>query len=167
MKHLLFVICLLPFMALSAFSQSPEIQIQSLKGLPGIAIAMHKYPNELEQDGLTMKEIGIEAEMRLRKAGIKVLTLNEAMMSPGSPLFEIEIGAVKSDAGIYAVSIRLKLDQNVITQRLPSIGTHVATWEVGNLVMVGRNNLRQVKDEVGDGMDIFINDFLSANPKPK
>jgi len=164
MKHIILVICLLLFLALTAFSQSPPVQ--SLKGLPGITVAMHKkYPEELEQDGLTMKQIATEVELRLRKAGIKVLTLDEAMKSAGSPVFEIEIGAVKSEM-IYAISIRLKLEQDVITLRVPSTRTNVATWEIGNLIMVGRNNLRQVKDEVGDGVDVFANDFLTANPKP-
>ena len=72
--------------------------------------------------------------------------------------------AVKSEA-TYAISIRIKLIQKVTTQRKPSVETLAATWEVTNLVIVGSSNLRQVKDEVGDGVDVFANDFLSVNPK--
>lgn len=166
MKQLFFIICLVLFVAPNTFSQSPP-DIQSLTGLPGVAVAFSKYPEQLEADGLTSKQIAIEAELRLRKAGIKILTIDEALKSPGSPVFEIQFGAVKSETGFYAISVRLRLNQIVITQRKPFIATVSATWEANNLLLVKSADLRRVKDEVGDGVDVFANDFLTANPKQK
>ncbi len=166
MKQLFLGICLLLVVAANTFSQTPP-DIQSLTGLSGAFIGFQKYPAELEQDGLTSKQIATEVELRLRKAGIKILTADEVMKSPGSPVFEVDMRAIKFEEGSYAISIRLSLKQKVVTERKPFIGIVSATWEVQNLLTVGRANLRQVKDEVGDGVDVFANDFLTANPKPK
>jgi hypothetical protein len=73
---------------------------------------------------------------------------------------------MKTDEGLYAVSIRLRFMQKIAIVRKPTFETLAATWEVTNLVVVGKANLRQVKDQVGDGVDYFANDFLSVNPKP-
>ena len=84
MKQIFFTACLLFLVSPSVFSQAPDVQ--SLSGLSGVTVAFQKFPEQLEHDGLTMKQIGIEAELRLRKAGIKVLTLDEAIKSAGSPV---------------------------------------------------------------------------------
>lgn len=162
MKQLLFTACLLFLVAPSSFSQAPDVQ--SLAGLSGVTVAFQSFPEKLEHDGLTMKQIGVEAELRLRKAGIKVLSLDEAMKSSGSPVLEIKIEAVKSEE-LYAVSIRIRFLQKVTTERKPNVLTHSATWERATVMIVGTAKLREVKNEVGDGVDLFANDFLTANPK--
>jgi hypothetical protein len=62
----LLAIFFLLIVAPNAFSQSPDVQ--TLTELPGVAVAFQKYPWQLEQDGLSAKEVAIEAELRLRKA---------------------------------------------------------------------------------------------------
>jgi len=59
MKQLGFIGCLLLFLAPNAFSQSPP-DIQSLAGLPGVAVGFRKYPKQPEQDGLSSKQIETE-----------------------------------------------------------------------------------------------------------
>ena len=168
MKRLSFAIGLLFLVTQNAFSQRPlPPNIQSLAGLPGVWVGFPsgvgfpkgKYPEQLERDGLTSLQIITEAELRLRKAGIRILDADEA---PG--VLAIHIHAVKSDGGIYAISIVLSFEQSVVTKREPSVETICATWEVNNLLVVEKSNLRHVKDVIGDGMDVFANDFLTANP---
>ena len=162
MKRLSFAIGLLFLVTQNAFSQRPlPPNIQSLAGLPGVWVGFPKgkYPEQLERDGLTSLQITTEAELRLRKAGIRILTADEA---PG--VLAIRLHAVKSDGGIYAISIVLSFEQSVVTKREPSVETICATWEVNNLLVVEKSNLRHVKDVIGDGMDVFANDFLTANP---
>jgi hypothetical protein len=164
MKRVLLATCSILLLTSIARPQTTS-DIESLKGLSGVTVLFSRYPEVLERNGITSSQIATEIELRLRRAGIKVLSPDEAISSPGSPVFAVNLNAIKSKESLYAISIHLELNQLVNLVRKPSVSTRCATWQVNNLVIVGENNLRQVKDAVGDGADIFANDFLTANPK--
>jgi hypothetical protein len=163
MRKIPIALALIILFSLNGHAQTAT-DVESLRGLQGVAVLFSKYPKELEQNGLTMMQVNTEVELRLRKAGIKILTAEEAFKSPGAPIFLVRLES-EENLGLYAVSIRLEFQQSVSLYRKPSTTVRCATWQVSNLTTVGGNNLRQVKDLVGDGVDIFANDFLKANPK--
>jgi hypothetical protein len=50
--------------------------------------------------------------------------------------------------------------------RDPSIKIFAATtWDVAELGTVGRVNLRSIRERIKDLVDMFINAYLSVNPK--
>ena len=163
MRMILIALALIVIFSFNGHAQTAP-DVESLRGLQGVAVLFSKYPKELEQNGLTMTQVNTEVEIRLRKAGIKLLTAEEAFKSPGAPMFLVRLESTEH-LGLYAVSIRLEFQQSVSLYRKPSTIVRCATWQVSNLITVGVNNFRQVKDLVGDGVDIFANDFLTANQK--
>ncbi len=67
----------------------------------------------LEKDGLTETQIRTDVEIRLRKAGIRVLTLEEVKELPRRPVLSVTLLASKSEAltkvfgeSIYAFTIQ-------------------------------------------------------------
>jgi hypothetical protein len=52
-------------------------QRETLRNLPGVWVVVEKLPSELDQRGVTQGQVQTDAENRLRKAGIAILTQEE------------------------------------------------------------------------------------------
>jgi hypothetical protein len=155
--------------ASAATAEDNESSRRSLKGLKGVHVAVENLSAEVERDGLNETSIQTDVELKLRQAGIRVLTAAEMFAAPGRPILFINVNP-KSDARgvgvLYAFFIDVELRQSVQLDRDPSIwpGT-AATWNVASIGTVGRSNLRELRDIIKDQVDQFINAYLSVNPK--
>ena len=113
---------------------------------------------------MTEEQIETDVELRLRKAGIKVVDNSE----PEFLFLSIDIGAVRSQ-GLYAFAIWVKYHQPVRLVRDLSIMSIGTTWGATTTRFVGivsRERLNKfVREKVADRVDEFINDYLAANPK--
>jgi hypothetical protein len=150
--------------ASAATAQDDEISRQSLKELKGVVVLVEPLKAEVEQDGLTKTSIQTDVELKLRQAGIAVLTQAEGHAVPGGPVLYINVNT--SSGPLYAFSIRVEVCQDVRLDRDPSIRIIGATtWSVAGGGSVGRNNLRVIRDGIKDHVDQFINAYLSVNPR--
>lgn len=130
----------------------------SLKGLKGVQVLVEPLQTEVEQGGLNKASIQTDVELKLRQAGITVLT------EEGTPYLYIDVNT--SSGSLYAYFVGVKLCQTVRLDRDPSIQVLLATtWDVGEVGTVGRVNLRSIRDRIKDLVDMFINAYLSVNPK--
>ncbi len=124
---------------------------------------------EAEKDGLTKDRLQTDVELRLRKAGIQVLTKKQWLDAPGSPYLYVEVGTIKekegSLAGLYTYSLSVSLSQKVALTRNPSMTRHAPTWGVDVIGSVGADNLQSICDRLVNLVDKFINDYLAVNPK--
>jgi hypothetical protein len=138
---------------------------RSLKGLKGINVLVEPVKAEVEQGGLTKTSIQTDVELKLRQAGITVLTEAESLAAPGSPYLYISVGTVGSGP-LSAYATHVELAQSVRLDRDPGIWLAGATtWSVASVGTVGRDNLREIRDDIKDNVDQFINAYLSVNPK--
>ena len=64
-------------------SAQTEMDRKSLRGLKGIAVVVEALQPEAERDGLTKSQIKTDIELKLRQAGIHVLTTEESFKTPG------------------------------------------------------------------------------------
>jgi hypothetical protein len=138
-----------------------------LRGLRGIKLTIEKISADAEADGLTQRQIQTDTELRLRQAGIRLLTeqeWNEAEYG-GAWLF-VYVGVVKEAMTnqVFACSVRLRLQQAVSLIRDPSVKTFATTWSTGSTGIFGIKKLQDVRKELGDKVDEFINSYLAANP---
>ena len=137
---------------------------QSLKGLNGVRVVVEDLEAEVEQGGLNRTSIQTDAELKLRQVGITVLTEGEALAAPGGPILHINVSTVGGP--VYAYFITVELCQHVRLDRDPSIRIFDAvTWSVGAVGTIGRSNLRDIRNSIRDHVDMFINAYLSVNPK--
>ena len=140
-------------------------EIESLRGLQGVRVRVEDIDPEAEQDSLTKSQIQMVVESEIRKAGIKVLTEEEWFSIPGSAILSVNVNTHKSSDGPYSFNISLELVQRVASFRNPYFARLAPTWNTGSVGTVGASNLRNIYDSVKDMVDIFINDYLSVNPK--
>lgn len=139
----------------------------TLRGLKGVGILVEQLPPEVEREGLVRNQLQMEAESKLRMAGIKVLTREECLKTPGEPYLYININVniAKTESDIYPYTIDVMLIQKVSLLRTPEQITYAVTWSTGGVGSIGKPILSQLRDNVEEMVDLFINAYLGENPK--
>lgn len=150
-------------------------QRASLQGLKGIYVLIDGQFDDLIREGLTKDQLKTDVELQLRKARIKVLTEQEFETMPESPHLSITVSSSKGAIGVsgsyskttfYAIGLLIQLHQDVILIRNPKMKISGVTWKT---ILTGWHEAKDVKNSVRenlkDGIDIFMNDYLTANPK--
>jgi len=148
--------------------QESDTEQASLRGIIGIHVMIGKIPAELAQAGVIDVELEAEVELRLKKAGIKVLEQREALSLPGQPIFFIQIGGAKvADLPVYAVTILGALSQQVTLERDSTQKCTAHTWSLSGTTAAGTQVLNQkIKAAAAALTDQFVKDYLSVNPRP-
>jgi len=144
-----------------------ELGKESLKGLNGVYLIVERLNPDIEKDGLTKNSIKTAVELKLRMAGIKVLTKEEIFKDPDSPVLHVQVVSIKERTidSFYAIGINIELYQHVFLIRDKSIIFHTATWCDKLVVMRLAKEVYSLKDVIKDRIDEFINDYLAVNPK--
>jgi hypothetical protein len=106
-----------------------------LRGLGAIGVLVEDVPLDFQQRGLTVEDLQIDVELRLRQAGIHVLTISmqERLKIPVSPFLGVWIVSKKVSSGLYAFSISVSLMQQVHLSRNPSIDMSAMTWHAASV----------------------------------
>jgi hypothetical protein len=141
----------------------------SLRGIPGVYVAVQPLAPEIEKNGLTAAQLRSDTELRLRTAGIGVLSREEWSKTKGGPVCYVEVDVVndillsqvlKSD--LYAYTITVELNQDVILLRDTSIQALSPTWSSSYLGIT--NSLPRIRDKVRDMVEEFVGAYLVVNP---
>lgn len=137
-----------------------------LAGLQGVHVLVEDFRPEEEKYGFNKQQYKTDVELRLRQYGVKVLSKKEQLQVSGHPCLYINVNPlIDEKVGDAAVSILVKLNEVVLLERNPSISTVATTWEKGMILLLGLKKLDSVRDSVRNLVDMFINDYLAANPK--
>ena len=160
----------------------------TLRGIQSIIVKVHpleaEWHAELEKVGLSENVLQSSIEQQLKKAGIQVLA-EEASNQPAFEGFlnvrlkfvahepakktflslddkEEKIEKVDTKKK-YVYAIRLNLRQLVALKRDPSAKAFSITWQAES---VGLRRLALIKDDIKSQVDVFIEAYISENPKP-
>jgi hypothetical protein len=141
-------------------------QKESLKGLQGLGILVEPLDPEIEKAGVSREHLKQEVELKLRQAGIRVLTEKERVEAPGKPYLYINLNAYSwREEVIYGYSLKIDFNQLILLDRDKKIGSFGTTWYSGSAGMIGANKLKTfIKTELVDTLDKFITDYLAVNP---
>ena len=155
------------FLRSSVFSVNGISNRATLRGLKGVGVLVEKLPPEVEKEGLSADQLQEEIGSKLRNAGIRVLTKEEASGASGEPYLYININVniAKTEADIYSYSIDLLFIQKVSLQRDPRLMSYAVTWSTGGVGSIGKPILNQLRESVNDMVDVFIKAYLSENPR--
>jgi len=164
----------IPAMGMSAFIMAlvfPVVALdnqgerETLAGLTGVGVLVEEMNPDAEKDGLARSTLQTDVELKLRQAGIRVLSKDEWLAAPGRPSLYLNVNTF-SRTGLYAYCILLKVKQRVTLIRNLATTSWGTTWDSrGFMGTVGADNLHTVRDDVRDQVDQFINAYLAANPK--
>jgi hypothetical protein len=141
--------------------------LASLRGLTGVRVLVEQLRPEVEQQGLAVGVIQNDVELRLRKAGIQVLSESEMMRTAGMPYLYVNVN-IKAGQPNWGFSVDVELKQTVRLSRPPNVQlVGISTWSTGRAGGYGPSSMvpRAVRDDLADLVDQFANDFLRMNPK--
>jgi hypothetical protein len=165
MKNAVITIAVAFLFSSTLVAQDTEGSRASLKGLTGVGVLVENLDNpDAEKDGLSKDQIQTDVELRLRMAGIKVLTEKQMFVTPGMPSLDVNLNTHKRQE-TYSVALSISLSQMVNLSRDPQISVNATTWRDAEVGTVGSAHLNQVRDKIKDYVDKFINAWLSVNPK--
>jgi hypothetical protein len=148
-----------------AFGQDDENTRATLRGIRGIFVQVEPLDTQTENDGLTKDQIQADTELKLKSAGIIVLTKEEFLKLAGHPYLDVSvnISALKTQITRYLFYIRIELNQEVVLVRAPDKRVSTVTWSAGGWgIDFSLDNIREiVKTQVAKFIDIY----LAENPK--
>ena len=154
------------FVVSSLFALDSEMNRATLKGLKGVRVLVEDLTPEVEREGLVKADLQKSVEERLRQAGIRILTQEEAVKTPGEPYLYVNINISFAKGGdVCSYSIDAALIQNVTLARSPRQTTYGVTWSTGGVGLIAKKSLRELKESVEEIADVFAKAFLSVNPK--
>jgi len=119
--------------------------------------------------GLTRSAIQTDVEVKLRLAGMAILSEAEMLHAPGTPYLYVNANVLagKTGKGLWAFNLDLSLNQGVLLERdvrLP--GVNAETWRQGRLGMVPASaGPARIRSDIRDLVDVFLNAWLTVNPK--
>ena len=151
----------------SLFAINGKSNLATLRGLKGVGVLVENLLPEVEKEGVIKNQLQIEIELKLRTAGIKVLTKEECLMTPGEPYLyiNINVNTAKTGCDLYPYTIDALLIQKVSLLRNPEQTTYAVTWSTGGIGSIDKQILSQLRENVEELVEVFIKAFLSENPK--
>ncbi len=162
-KTICAALALVMLLVLPNVSHALTMNQKALVGLEGVQVVIEGPGTEAERLGLSKNQIKADVERRLRKAGVRVLTNQEEVETPGTPHLYVKISTGINQTGILAYSINVDLIE--IVTRFTGETAFATVWEKGEAGSVGLNNINQIQPRIDNLIDKFINDYLAANPK--
>lgn len=161
---------------------------QTLKGIRAVVVIVHaveaEWQAELEKVGLSESLLESDIERQLEKAGIRVVAAEASTRSAYEGILNVrlkfsdpepakkQISAVDKKGEIiekvdvkkkYVYAIRLNLRQLVSLKRDPSADAFSITWQTES---VGMRRLIDIREDIKNLVDRFIEVYTSENPKP-
>lgn len=144
----------------SSSVQGQDPHAQNLKGITAVAVVVEDLPDGAKVLGLTKDTIRTDVELKLRLAGMRVVTQGEGIVLPGSPSVYVQV-TVTNPA--LAANIDLELNQDVLLQRNGQLAPFAVTWRTNSVL--ANPTLQSIRNDIKDCVDQFLNDWLSVNPK--
>jgi hypothetical protein len=139
---------------------------KTLQGLTAMGVHVEQLPPAAKDDGLTESDLRTKVELKLRLAGIRVVDPEEASKLPGMPYLHLLLTTIDTDYGFHSSSVELDLNQTVILARKPAMMAIAATWRRSVVVTAGKSySAKGLGDAVDQLCDMFLNAYLSVNPK--
>lgn len=170
------IIC---FISSICYCGDNDFERNTLEGLTGTQVVVEPIPVVLRNAGLTAKIIETDAELKLKKVGLRVFPNKKAMQDitnedfisyadNGCPGLNITVSVHHTDddysKNIYVIIVDVEFIQTAQLTRNKKMASPT-TWSVRSVSRVGVERLMAVRGHIKDGVDKFVNAYLSANPK--
>lgn len=139
----------------------------TLRGLREMSVLIEYLPDDVEREGLNREHLQRDIEVRLRQAGLHVLTISEVAHSPGAPYLYLAIYPITSPQGNFnAYAVALTLKQLVQLSRNPGTELFATTWE-GPMQLNSLSDMRMldIRARIFDALGRFIIDYRDVNSK--
>jgi len=161
-KIFLYLLTLSLVLAIRLPAEAFDLGRVSLKGLDGVHVGVMKL--DFEAEGVTREAIRNDVEAQLTKAGIRVLSAKECLLTPGGPTLNVGLKALKNSDGEnsgYTYAVDLQLVQGVFLARDSKITLHADTWKTSDWGSV--TEAKTLRKKIESNVDKFIRSYRAAN----
>jgi len=118
-KHLIAFIIMFLILPGTVWGIDDEGTRLTLRGIKGVMVVIEELNPMIEKDGLTENQIRTDVELKLRTAGLNVLSEKERYMALGRPWLVVDVHGFKdSKIGLYVFNIVVELWQDIYLQRI-------------------------------------------------
>ena len=124
-------------------------------------VLVERFTDPESRAGFSDAIFRTDVESKLRLAGIRMLTKEELSSTPGAPTLYLNVKPFHAQLGKSAYAISLALHQNARLEMNGERALGVCTWFTRS---VGWGSLRDLRGDVRDDMDLFVNAWLAVNP---
>lgn len=142
----------------------------TLSGLQGVNVVIEdlnqtiiKYNKYLKKVDFTKEDLQIYVESELSKAGIRILTREQLLKTPGMPFLYININSHESENYWFAYDIRVELQQLVSMEANPQVKAPAATWSISVTGAANIGTLDRIKKDLGVLTGRFVQAYRAVN----
>ncbi len=162
---LLLSFCFLLCAISPALADDSETSRRTLTGLQGVKVLVEElqpnilnYDKYLQKAGLSKAKLQKNVETKLKAAGIKILSGDEWLKTPGKPVLYVNVNTHENEKYWFAYDINLELRQVVSLESRPEIKTLANTWGVNmtGVVNIGTFNV------ITDNLAVLVGRFAAA-----
>jgi hypothetical protein len=165
MKRLISValgVCVMVAISTCGFAFIKQGEEEVLRGLAAVTVKVERLRAEIEQDGLFASTIQSDVELKLRLAGIKVLSEEQCIENPDCPHLYVFVDAFKHSEGyIYRIQVSLREPVMVLRTRTKMLATTLRIRDELGITPY----LSEIRGEAQDLVDEFIKAWQTANRK--
>jgi hypothetical protein len=155
-------VCMSLVISTGAYAYITHGEEEVLSGLEAVGVKVERLRTEIEQDGLFASTLQSDVELKLRLAGIKVLSEEQWRENPNSPFLYLFVDAFKHSEGyIYRVQLSLREPVTVLRKGTKTIAT---TLRIRDELGIAAH-LSEIRDEAQDLVDEFIKAWQNVNRK--
>ena len=159
-----------PFLLLAGMATHASAQMfvttgrDTLRGLPGMEVAIEPFEPELERAGLPTAAIRAEVVQRLRAAGITVYASQNENPSEAKPYLYVDVNGVRPGGqNLYAIALQVQVRQTLRSPVTSSNIVDAMTWDARTVLAVPGNNLTSVRAIILEYVDHFIEDWKAVH----
>jgi hypothetical protein len=139
----------------------------TLRGLREVSVLVEYLPDDVEREGLSLEHLKRDIEVRLRQAGLRVLTISEIANSPGAPYLYVAVYPLTGPSlNFNGYAIGLTLKQLVQLSRNPTTEFFATTWEgPAPPSSLSAPSVFDIRTRISDAVGRFIIDYQAVNPR--
>ena len=140
---------------------------ETLRGLKEISVLIEYLPDDVEREGLNREQLQRDIEVRLRQAGLHVLTLSEVANLPGAPYLYVAVyPIIGPSVNVNAYAVALTLKQLVQLSRNPTTELFATTWEGPiHFSSLSDSRVPDIRSRIFDAVGRFIVDYRDVNSR--
>ena len=136
----------------------------TLRGLPGVEVAVESLQDDLERDGLMRLAIQSDVERRLKAGGVLVYTSQKENPSEAKAYLYVHVnGARLPRQDLYAIGVQVQLRQTLRSPVTASNIVDAMTWDAHNVLVVKIRNVARVREIIQEYVDQFIQDWMAVH----
>ncbi len=140
----------------------------TLKGIEAVTLEFDwksygSLYSDFKRFGLDQVKLEKAITERLQKAGLQVLSYDEALQSPRAVLMRINVGVSSGSYRWYSYNVGVKVEDKLPLAKTQGAFTSTTIWSDGRVGPVRQIELRRLGNYILGMVDQFIQDYRSQN----